>query len=72
MYRGAMWMVYQITKYGTYWQLSWQLEGLLSTNVTWNLIATTEGFAKWFPELQLMENLEVIRFYSEEPYFEEK
>ena len=65
-------MVYQITKEGTDWQLFWQLEGSLSTNETWNLIATTEGFAKWFPELQLMENLEVIRFYSEEPYFEEK
>lgn len=65
-------MEYQITKEGTDWQLSWQLEGSLSTNETWNLIATTEGFAKWFPELQLMENLEAIRFYSEEPYFEEK
>lgn len=65
-------MVYQITKDGTDWQLSWQLEGSLSTNETWNLIATTEGFAKWFPELHLMENLEAIRFYSEEPYFEEK
>lgn len=63
---------HQIMKDGTDWQLSWQLEGSLSTNETWNLIATTEGFAKWFPELQLMENLEVIRFYSEEPYFEEK
>ena len=65
-------MVYQITKEGTDWQLFWQLEGSLSTNETWNLIATTEGFAKWFPELHLMENLEAIRFYSEEPYFEEK
>ena len=65
-------MVYQITKDGTDWQLSWQLEGSLSTNETWNLIATTEGFAKWFPELHLMENLEAIRFYSEELYFEEK
>lgn len=36
------------------------------------MIATTEGFAKWFSELQLMDNLEAIRFYSEEPYFEEK
>ncbi len=67
-----MWMDYQIMKDGTDWQLSWQLEGSLSTNETWNLIATTEGFAKWFPELQLMENIEVIRFYSEEPYFEKK
>lgn len=65
-------MEYQITKEGTDWQLFCQLEGSLSTNETWNLIATTEGFAKWFPELQLMENLEAIRFYSEEPYFEEK
>lgn len=65
-------MVYQIAKDGTDWQLSWQVEGSLSPNVTWNLIATTEGFAKWFPELQLMENLKAIRFYSEEPYFEEK
>ena len=39
-------MVYQITKEGTDWQLFWQLEGSLSTNETWNLIATTEGFAK--------------------------
>lgn len=72
IFRGAMRMVYQITKEGTDWQLSWQLEGSLSTNVTWNLIATTEGYAKWFSELQLMDNLEAIRFYSEEPYFEEK
>lgn len=72
IYRGTMRMVYQITKDGTDWQLSWQLEGSLSTNETWNLIATTEGFAKWFPELQLMENLEAIRFYSAEPYIEEK
>lgn len=65
-------LVYQITKDGTDWQLSWQLEGSLSVDETWNLIATTEGFAKWFSELQLMDNLEAIRFYSEEPYFEEK
>ncbi|MDM8182912.1 hypothetical protein QUV97_04455 [Enterococcus cecorum] len=65
-------MDYQIIKDGTDWQLSWQVEGSLSTNETWNLIATTEGFAKWFPELQLMDNLEVIRFYSAEPYIEEK
>lgn len=65
-------MVYQIIKDGTDWQLSWHLEGSLSVDETWNLIATTEGFAKWFPELQLMENLEAIRFYSEGPYFEEK
>ncbi|MCJ0574650.1 hypothetical protein [Enterococcus cecorum] len=65
-------MVYQITKEGTDWQLFWQLEGSLSANEICNLIATTEGFAKWFPELHLMENLEAIRFYSEELYFEEK
>lgn len=65
-------MVYQIIKDGTDWQLSWQLKGSLSINETWNLIATTEGFAKRFPELQLMENLEAIRFYSAEPYIEEK
>lgn len=65
-------MDYQIIKDGTDWQLSWQVEGSLSTNETWNLIATTEGFAKWFPELHLMENLEAIRFYSAEPYIEEK
>lgn len=65
-------MVYQITKDGTDWQLSWHLEGSLTVDETWNLIATTGGFAKWFPELQLMESLEAIRFYSEEPYFEEK
>ena len=65
-------MVYQITKDGTDWQLSWQVEGSLSIDETWHSIATTGGFAKWFPELQLMESLEAIRFYSEEPYFEEK
>ena len=72
IYRGAMRMVYQIAKDGTDWQLSWQLEGSLSVDETWNLIATTGGFAKWFPELELMDNLESICFYSEEPYFEEK
>lgn len=65
-------MDYQIIKDSTDWQLSWQVEGSLSTNETWHLIATTEGVAKWFSELQLMDNLEDIRFYSAAPYIEKK
>lgn len=64
-------MPFQIKKEGTDWILTWQLASQLSTSEVWSVIATTEGFQKWFTELQMLDNHEAIRFFSKEPYFEE-